>query len=77
MQETPFEFPSTASLTLPAARPASCVPNRGPDDAPLFLMNHWVNTDPVPRPSNAAVVNAYDPLLARARACEQIARHGA
>jgi hypothetical protein len=72
VQETPYEFPSTASLTLPANRPASCVPNRGPDDAPLFLMNHWVNTDPVPRPSNAALVNAYEPLLARARACAQI-----
>ena len=47
-------------------------PNRGPAGAPLFLVNHWINTDPVPRPSNAAIVNAYEALLRRARACERI-----
>jgi hypothetical protein len=35
-------------------------------------MNHWINTDPVPLPSNAAAVNAYAPLLARARECERV-----
>ena len=38
-------------------------------------MNHWVTTDPAPRPSNAAEVNAYGPLLARARECERIRHH--
>ena len=72
VQETPFMFDSTAALTEPARLPASCRDNRGPASAPLFLLNHWVNTDPRPLPRNAAVVNAYEPLLARARACERI-----
>ena len=55
--------------------PARCAPNRGPADAPLFLINHWVTTDPAPRPSNAAEVNAYAPLRARARECERIRHH--
>jgi hypothetical protein len=74
-QETPFSFSAPAQLISPAALPASCAPNRGPKDAPLFLINHWVTTDPAPRPSNAAEVNAYGPLLARARECERIRHH--
>jgi len=74
-QETPFSFPSAAALTDPATLAATCRPNRGPDDAPLFLINHWVTTDPAPRPSNAAEVNAYEPLLARARECERVRHH--
>ena len=66
LQETPYEFPRPADLLDPARLPASCEPNRGPDTAPLFLLNHWVGTDPAPRPSNAARVNAYEPLLRRA-----------
>jgi hypothetical protein len=71
-QETPFSFTATDDLTAPAALPASCRENRGGDDAPLFLVNHWINTDPVPLPSNAAVVNARDALLARARTCSRL-----
>jgi len=69
MEETPYDFSRASQLT---ATPTTCPPNRGPAGAPLFLMNHWVTTDPVPRPSDAAKVNAYGPLLARARACERI-----
>ena len=71
-QETPFTFKRTGELTDPATLDASCRPNRGPAGAPLLLVNHWINTDPVPRPSNAAIVNAYEPLLRRARACERV-----
>ncbi len=74
-QETPFSFSSPPQLTSPAALPASCAPNRGPADAPLFLINHWITTDPIPRPSQAAEVNAYGPLLARAHECERIRHH--
>jgi hypothetical protein len=74
-QETPFSFASPAALISPATLPATCARNRGPDDAPLFLMNHWVTTDPAPRPSNAAEVNAYGPLLARAHECERLRHH--
>jgi hypothetical protein len=38
-------------------------------------VNHWITTDPVPLPSNASKVNAYDPLLARARDCARVRRH--
>jgi len=71
-QETPFGFSRVPQLVDPAALPASCRPNRGLEGAPVFLLNHWITTDPVPLPSNAAQVNAYKPLLARARECERI-----
>ena len=74
MEETPFTFPP-GYLSKPANLPASCEPNRGPEGAPLFLINHWVSTDPAPRPSDAAKVNAYEPLLARAQTCQRIRDH--
>jgi hypothetical protein len=72
VQETPFTFKRAVLLTTPSRWPATCVPNRGTDDAPLFLINHWVNTDPTPRPSDAAKVNARPVLVGRARECERI-----
>jgi hypothetical protein len=74
-EETPYTFPRPSLLTTKADLPASCEPNRGPKVAPLFLINHWVSTDPTPKPSDADKVNAYAPLLARARACERIRDH--
>ena len=35
-------------------------------------MNHWVSTDPTPRPSDATKVNAREPLLRRLRECERV-----
>jgi hypothetical protein len=67
VQETPYSFRKRDEF--------SCRPNRGGDKAPLFLMNHWIETTPTPRPSNAAVVNAYDVLLARARQCAEERGH--
>ncbi len=61
-EETPFAFSKAAQLTDPAKLPASCEPNRGGTDAPLFLLNHWITTTPVIRPSDAARVNAYGPF---------------
>jgi hypothetical protein len=74
-EETPYTFTKVAQLTDPKRLAASCKPNRGPDRAPLFLVNHWISTDPIPRPSDAAKVNAYDPLLARMRDCQRIRDH--
>jgi hypothetical protein len=71
-QETPYSFPMPEQLTESAKLPASCEPNRGPDGAPLFLLNHWITTDPIPLPSNAAKVNAYDALLRRTRECQRL-----
>ena len=34
-QETPYTFPTVESF--------NCAPNRGPADAPLFLLNHWLS----------------------------------
>jgi hypothetical protein len=72
LQETPYRFRNTAALTDRVAD--SCRPNRGPASAPLFLLNNWVDTTPVPRASNAAVVNARGALLNRSRTCQRI-RH--
>jgi hypothetical protein len=47
-QETPYTFKTTDDF--------NCLPNRGPADAPLFLLNHWVTESP-PDPSVAAKVN--------------------
>lgn len=74
LQETPFRFRAAAALTNAPQLPASCRGNRGPPSAPLLLINHWVDTSPVPRASLADTVNARDALLKRAQTCERI-RH--
>lgn len=63
MQETPYSFHKPADF--------SCRPNRGGTTPPMFQINHWIETTPAPKPSNAEIVNAYDFLLRRARACQQ------
>ena len=75
LQETPFRFTSAAQLTDPAKLAASCRPHRGPTSAPLFLLNHWVDTSPTPRPSLATVVNARAALLQRAQTCQRLRSH--
>ena len=72
VQETPFRFTKPEQLAEPDNHAASCEPNRGPDDATLFLINHWIDTSPAPRPSNAKIVNDSDVLLRRVRRCERI-----
>ena len=61
MQETPFSFRSVDDL--------SCEPNRGPVDAPLFLVNHWIE-DISPTPADAELLNAREVLLPRLEQCE-------
>ncbi len=63
MQETPFRFLSPQEF--------SCRQNRGGTAGSLLQFNHWIETLPAPRPSNAAIVNAYDFLLGRARICQE------
>ena len=62
-QETPYKFVAPEEF--------SCRPNRGGTAAPLFQINHWIETLPAPKPSNAAIVNAHDFLLGRARQCQK------
>lgn len=64
MQETPYTFEKPEDF--------SCKPNRGEPGNPLFLMNHWIESTPAPRPSNAAIVNAEPFLVARARECKRV-----
>jgi hypothetical protein len=71
LKETPFRFTSAAQLTDPSQLTASCRPNRGPISAPLFLVNHWIDTTPAPRPSLASKVNARGVMLKRVQTCER------
>ncbi len=66
-QETPFSFTSPKQLETAA----SCRDNRGEPDAPLFLINSWVETYP-PNPKNADIVNRKAFLVDRARRCQKI-----
>ena len=61
VQETPYEFHRPEDM--------SCAANRGGTSGALFQINHWIETLPAPRPTNAAIVNSYDFLLARAERC--------
>lgn len=62
VQETPFSFKAVTDF--------SCGPNRGKPDSPLFQINHWLEKL-TPSPTDAAEVNAYPLLLARARQCQR------
>ncbi len=62
MQETPYRFRNPSEM--------SCVANRGGTTGSLFQVNNWIETAPAPKPSNAAIVNAHDTLLARALHCQ-------
>jgi hypothetical protein len=60
-QETPYDVRTATSF--------SCQPWRGATRGTLFQLNHWITRVPAPRPSDAAIVNAYDFLMPRARSC--------
>ena len=63
MQETPYSFREPSQFTS--------IPNRGGTSGSLFLLNHWIDTPPSPKPSMAEKVNAYDFLLKRAKATQE------
>lgn len=59
-QDTPYTFPTVQSL--------SCGLNRGPDDARLLLVNHWLSGfDSLV--SNAQLVNTSEVLMTRLEEC--------
>jgi hypothetical protein len=70
LQDTPYQFDSLTELEAPA----SCAPWRGPANAPLLLINHWLDTG-LPNPNDAAQANSLDVLAARADACERRRKH--
>jgi hypothetical protein len=61
-QETTYQFDSIEDF--------SCLPNRGDDDNPLFLLNHWVSRSP-PEPQVAKEANQADVLAERIAQCER------
>jgi hypothetical protein len=68
IQEVPYDYSSVAELE----DEKSCRPHRGRDDAPLFLLNHWVS----PASSAlAAEANLEDVLLTRAERCSAERAH--
>ncbi len=71
IQETPYTFKRTSQLTDSGELAASCAENRGEPGASLFQINHWIDTSPAPKPSNAEKVNARGPLLRRVHECQR------
>jgi hypothetical protein len=61
-QDTPYTFPTVESF--------SCDENRGPADAPLLLLNHWLSGFGS-LVSNAQQVNTLEVLGGRAEQCRQ------
>jgi len=61
--ETPYTFHTPQEF--------SCKPNRGGTSGSLFQVNHWIETTPAPKPSNAEIVNTYAMLMQRARECKR------
>jgi hypothetical protein len=59
IQETPYHFVTPAEF--------SCRPHRGGTTGSLYQLNHWIQTTPAPKLSNAVLVNAFDVLMPRAR----------
>jgi len=67
IMETPYTFHEPQEF--------SCKDNRGGSSALLFQINHWIESTPAPKPSNAEIVNAHDFLLKRARQCMKQRKH--
>ena len=65
-QDTPFTFTSPADF--------SCAPNRGPTDAPLFQINHWITNKQPPSPEAAKASTPMTPSWPR---WSDVSRHEA
>jgi hypothetical protein len=61
-QDTPYFFRSVAEL--------ACGTNRGPADAPLFLVNHWLSTG-APNPAHGRRINTENVLADRVERCQR------
>ena len=70
LQDTPYEFESIDTLTAPA----SCARLRGSSDAPLLLVNHWLDTG-LPSPNLTDAANEASVLQARLEACRRTRHH--
>jgi hypothetical protein len=61
-QDTPYFFRSVGDL--------ACGANRGPPDAPLFLVNHWLSTG-APNPAHGRRMNTEQVLTDRVERCQR------
>jgi hypothetical protein len=62
-QDTPYTFAAASDF--------SCAVNRGPADAPLFEINHWITNKKPTSIDDAKFVNSYEFLMDRVRECDQ------
>lgn len=62
VQDTPFTFETVDDF--------SCELNRGPENASVLLMNHWLDATAASR-ADTALANDHDVIVERARACEE------
>jgi hypothetical protein len=62
-QDTPFTFAAPGDF--------NCDPNRGPADAPLFEINHFITNAKPPSAQEAEQVNSNAALTARVDQCQQ------
>ena len=60
--DTPYSFQNPEDF--------SCTLNRGNEENPLFLVNHWIS-DPLPSPKSGDIANAAAVLETRARMCAE------
>lgn len=63
-----YEWFQETTYTFPNKNAFNCQPNRGPAEAPLFLINHWVSTSP-PDPGVSGAANARTVLERRVDQC--------
>ncbi len=63
MQDTPYTFAAPTDF--------SCAVNRGPADAPLFELNHFITNKQPPSVQVGREVNAYDVLMGRVQQQER------
>lgn len=64
-----FEYTQDTPYTFRSVDEFSCAPNRGPSDAGLFLLNHWL-AGMTSLVTNAIEVNTSEVLGTRAEKCE-------
>jgi hypothetical protein len=62
-QDTPYTFAAPSDF--------SCAPNRGPSNAPLFEINHFITNKKPPSVEEGKQVNSYAVLMGRVRECMQ------
>ena len=62
-QDTPYTFAAPSDF--------NCNPNRGPSDAPLFEINHFITNAKPPSATEAEQVNSEAALMARVEQCQK------